>query len=600
MARTVQNFIRNKKLQKQQKLLQQEQDADTDDEQPANKRQKKAISKQTTKRRQSKDEKKEKQTANQGRQEALQLENPNRKPCPTCIAAGRHELAKTHSRSSSNLCPDQKKRQKVKNQELSGAPLRTHTIKHGLYGLLLDMTDDEKTQFVQGVETVVDFNRQLVIKGHLFLLYFFTYRLDAGLPLLSCFFQQAFFYGIFQLLLGGKFTNQSTFDAATRDNINFVFRRFIQQFPLARCEKVSSPIGRSPIAFSGVLSSTAQTYSTHLLSHVVENFDGFYIAYLQGRLRRMIPELAQNHAMQFAHFVYQSTVNDDKFPPVWPEIEYDPAIDDKLNESLLTIMDEASTEWNNIHELITTEEARRRSVQASRGSSIASSSTDPLPESMDIPSPASSVGSIGMTQLDLETPNPVHSAKSITTATISSYPEFFLPVMFDILRKMEQWNQIDSELPAIPQNEAKQTWTYHLLSGLPEWTRLDHRRRSSLTRAITNIINEGVRFIPEKLPAGFSAESIMHIQNAITTAQTEIREGRFAPPVYLTKQQARLFTIIPIPGLTRKYIHIDHQSLGTILKHFGLGRLASPSSTPIPPNQPHPNFNMFDLRKLKR
>jgi hypothetical protein len=58
------------------------------------------------------------------------------------------------------------------------------------------MTDEDSNQFVAAINIVMDFNRELIVKGHLFLLYFLASSLSSCLPIHFSFFTTGFFYGI--------------------------------------------------------------------------------------------------------------------------------------------------------------------------------------------------------------------------------------------------------------------------------------------------------------------------------------------------------------------------------------------------------------------
>ncbi|KAG0193620.1 hypothetical protein DFQ28_004287 [Apophysomyces sp. BC1034] len=577
---------------------------------------------QTTK--QNADERAAKRQARDDRKAQVDAdrETPH-KHCPTCIKASqvavlkvtlasneeerqRHRAeeqccitkSRTHSRASNKDCTGYKERQAIKTKARLGGKVRPSTIKHGLAGLLQILPVAEQAQFLQGVETVVDYNRKLAIQAHLFLTYYLTYRLDAGLPIMPAFFDMHFVNGIFQLLLGGRFTSRAIFSQAIRDDLDTAFARYIEMFPNARCQKVPSPAARPPIAFSGLLASTATQIASTFTSHVVENFDAYYMSYIEQQcLTIFVQDLKRGQAKAYAQYAYQASANDPQFPPEWPTLYHSGAIDDVLNDALQTAMDEATDEWAAIHDQIQQDRRRRQDQGRTRSSSVASTSTDPLPESMEAPSPAvsiSTIGSMGASQLDISA-----DSFSVETSTLTAYPQLFLPVLFRILQVMENWNVADQELPATPQPEATPVWTRHWLQSLPAWESLKHRRRTSLVRAITKLVNDQVLFDPARLPVGFDQASIDTMTEFIHQAQQELAEGTFTPPTYLVRSQARLFTIAPVAAFTRKYVKIDHETLGIILRHFGLGQHTAMPHTPVPADRPHANFNIIDLSKMK-
>ncbi|CEP19244.1 hypothetical protein [Parasitella parasitica] len=112
-------------------------------------------------------------------------------------------------------------------------------------------------------------------------------------------------------------------------------------------------------------------------------------------------------------------------------------------------------------------------------------------------------------------------------------------------------------------NEENMTWVYHFLSKLPEWNEMKRPQ-----------------FEAHKVPSKFG-------------------DGTFAPLTFLVRYQARLFTIAPCPGYTQKYIRINKNSLGSILKFFDLKQYAHPQNASIQANGIHLNFNIFNFTKLK-
>ncbi|KAG0168187.1 hypothetical protein DFQ30_005089 [Apophysomyces sp. BC1015] len=213
-----------------------------------------------------------------------------------------------------------------------------------------------------------------------------------------------------------------------------------------------------------------------------------------------------------------------------------------------------------------------------RLSSVASTSTDPMPESMEAPSPAASIstiGSMGASQLDISA-----DSFSVKASALTAHPQLFLPILFRILQVMENWNVADQELPAMSQPEATPVWPWHWLQSLQAWGSLNHRRRTSLVWAINKLVSNQALLDPARL-------------------SQELAEGTFTPPTYLVRSQARLFTIAPVAAFTRKYVKINHETLGIILRHFELGQHAAMLHTSVPTDRPHTNFNIIDLNKMK-
>ncbi|KAG0163616.1 hypothetical protein DFQ28_011401 [Apophysomyces sp. BC1034] len=88
-------------------------------------------------------------------------------------------------------------------------------------------------------------------------------------------------------------------------------------------------------------------------------------------------------------------------------------------------------------------------------------------------------------------------------------------------------------------------------------------------------------------------------QRCLTKSQAHSRASNKDCTGYLLRSQARLFTIAPVAAFTRKYVKIDHETLGIILRYFGLGQHAAMPHTSVPADRPHANFNIIDLNKMK-
>ncbi|SAL98611.1 hypothetical protein, partial, partial [Absidia glauca] len=251
-------MARTKQGMKEARRKRQMEEHENSDDAPSSsqKRQRRGISKSTVKRKQNSDEKEDKQDAQLVRQTKIQEQQTTKKVCPTCISNGDTEASKTHSRSSSRLCPYQKLRQSVVSRRLLGGKSRCITIKHGIEGLLKTLRTDEKVIFTSGLQKVVDFCRRLKICGHLFIHYYFTLRLVNGQSIPLVLFDYRFVNGVYQLLVGRKWSNTTLFNEELLAHIKAAFDNFKILAPNAICPLMTPMVSKkSPIAFSSITAS---------------------------------------------------------------------------------------------------------------------------------------------------------------------------------------------------------------------------------------------------------------------------------------------------------------------------------------------------------
>ncbi|SAL94802.1 hypothetical protein, partial, partial [Absidia glauca] len=252
-------MARTKQGMKEARIKRQIEEQEDNDDAPScslDTRQRRGISKSTVKRTQNSDETEAKQAAGLARQTEVQEQRSNKKQCPTCLSNGNHEASKTHSRSSSRLCPYQKLRQSVVSRRLLGGKSRCLTIKHGLEGILKTLRTDEKVIFTSGLQKVVDFCRRLKIRGHLFVHYYFTLRLVNGQSIPLVLFDYRFVNGVYQLLVGRKWSNITLFDETLVTNVKTAFDNFKILAPNAICPLMTPMVSKkSPIAFSSITAS---------------------------------------------------------------------------------------------------------------------------------------------------------------------------------------------------------------------------------------------------------------------------------------------------------------------------------------------------------
>ena len=189
----------------------------------------------------------------------------------------------------------------------------------------------------------------------------------------------------------------------------------------------------------------------------------------------------------------------------------------------------------------------------------------------------------------------------ITTATLTKYPQFFMRLLWDVLQTMGTWNDQDEALPAEPRDTVTFPSVHHqLASDVDDWGRLNRRKRSQLTHLVADLINTCVALDPSRLPFRLSDISRFAIQAIADEAMDQIAQGTFTPDHIISRSQFRLFTIAPVPNLRLKYIHVSHNALLQILRHFGLGQYAiGPPEAPADGTM-HPVFQCFNWRHIHR
>jgi hypothetical protein len=85
----------------------------------------------------------------------------------------------------------------------------------------------------------------------------------------------------------------------------------------------------------------------------------------------------------------------------------------------------------------------------------------------------------------------------------------------------------------------------------------------------------------------------------ITTTQQQLKDRTFHAPLFQRLQNMRLFSILPIPSLSRKFIQVSHQSLAEIMRHFNLANYVK-SNSKATANVVHENFKIFNMEKVKK
>ncbi|ORX61742.1 hypothetical protein DM01DRAFT_1332325 [Hesseltinella vesiculosa] len=201
----------------------------------------------------------------------------------------------------------------------------------------------------------------------------------------------------------------------------------------------------------------------------------------------------------------------------------------------------------------------------------------------------------------LSTDNAIRSqappSVSITTTTITRYPHLFIKILFDVLCSLERLNEDQHTAPA-PQTSVHWNWTHHQLTGMHDWSYLNHHQRSKLVRGISKSINNNTPVDIERLPRVFSQQSRQQVTTLVAETQRALAAGTFSSEAYLVSPKVRLFSVLPTPSLTRKFIQVSHDSLGEIMRHFGLEHYAVPQAIRPVAGQVHDNFKILNLKRV--
>jgi hypothetical protein len=255
--------------------------------------------------------------------------------------------------------------------------------------------------------------------------------------------------------------------------------------------------------------------------------------------------LSLYQAASYAQYIYQLSVNDPKFPPEWPDIYSSDLIDKRLLKVIEYLIVQTLEECDELQSRIMVQQSACRQNQ--RLNPVTTSNPPSPTPSIE------SVGSLGLSSARISGQDT--SNFSITTATITEFPHIFITVLYSLLGRMESWKLEDLQLLPTSQTKANQTWVYNFLSDLLEWQSLKRQQRTALVNGITKVINEKkTPFDSRQLSSRFGPNSVGKIKAFVKQAQKEIKDGVFQSPSFLVKYQSRLFSIVPCPGYTRKYM----------------------------------------------
>jgi hypothetical protein len=159
---------------------------------------------------------------------------------------------------------------------------------------------------------------------------------------------------------------------------------------------------------------------------------------------------------------------------------------------------------------------------------------------------------------------------SITEKYISAHAASFLPIMYSILRYIEQLqgNNAESRDPG-PQEYLNKSWVERKLKkhAAAEWPLMSTSRRKKLSSFMTKAIMEK-RVVSTAALARFelSPASATNIVNTVAKTIRKMNAGVFQPKKYRGgKKGATLFALVPVFKYTRRHIPFSKRSFHHLL-----------------------------------
>ncbi|CAO3644095.1 unnamed protein product [Cunninghamella blakesleeana] len=120
--------------------------------------------------------------------------------------------------------------------------------------LVINIQDDvHKEEFVNGVNDVVEYNRDVIIKIHPFINYYLYNKLSNGQPTPRSLYTQSFFYAVFQLITTENITFSNTIKGKFLNDIQVIFNQYKTMH-----DDVKEPLTHGGKSYDCVLASAAQ------------------------------------------------------------------------------------------------------------------------------------------------------------------------------------------------------------------------------------------------------------------------------------------------------------------------------------------------------
>ncbi|CEP07271.1 hypothetical protein [Parasitella parasitica] len=148
-----------------------------------------------------------------------------------------------------------------------------------------------------------------------------------------------------------------------------------------------------------------------------------------------------------------------------------------------------------------------------------------------------------------------------TLASLSEFPQEYLPFLYRILQQLEDYNENQLNLADDVQIEVSRHWAYRFLKTLPIYSSLGKHRGAGIVTSIVNSINRDSRFTAPNIPeedTNAILETIQDTRNRIDNSRTYMdnikngqasginREDCFRPEASTSVNQKRVFNILPM------------------------------------------------------
>lgn len=215
----------------------------------------------TTSKRKRKQSGEEKSNKRKGKETSRSASTANSiKPCPTCANQG--VISLDYSRSSNKKCPFHRQSRLKQLKDDIGATTRV-VRKIGLNSLNNMENQDDKISFINAINVAVEYIRNIIIKQHLFIMYYVYSKLTNGEFLSRSIYNFSFFYSTFQLITQNKFTRNNVVNGHFAGDLQKVFND---------CKAVNPNINVPYIAgFSYMITPLCQEYVTKFQNRLIED-----------------------------------------------------------------------------------------------------------------------------------------------------------------------------------------------------------------------------------------------------------------------------------------------------------------------------------------
>jgi hypothetical protein len=261
---------------------------------------------------QSEQQKKMKAASRAKRDKEAKYQKPE-KSCNYCVKRDIYDPTKPHSSTRAKLCPGYQMDIGDFLEHNLGKDNKRFTRKIGLDSLTKDVISDNpnfKQQFLQSINALVDYHREVAIKLSAFVQYFILLQLGkddderkkgGDNALSNIIFSQAFFYSCIQLITGSKVTNKEPY----MQKLPAILEEFKREFP--HCTVAKS---NDVPACSNDLSNLAKQTATIFSNSVIETFENRALKYFKLRVRELASTTTDD-SKQLGVYIYNYCCGDE-------------------------------------------------------------------------------------------------------------------------------------------------------------------------------------------------------------------------------------------------------------------------------------------------